>query len=190
MDADETGTYRWRYVENLYRNPAGLWRTLKFFSLIFAGVIVLGEIIVGFGEPIQEVKEVLSAYGIWVVFLALCYYVYAVIRGGHNTWDFAMDGNGVAACVVESGSKRVKAVNGLLHVLCGFCFIMSFVRRLSPPKDAYFPFASVRKIHPDRRNNAINVYIGHSRYLIFATNEHFGFVLNHITTHCREYLVK
>ena len=190
MKANELGVYRWEYTENLYRKPVGLGRTLKVFNWVFAGAVLLVQAVDGFGVTFSGFKAALITYGICVVFFALSYYIYAVIRGGRNMWHFAMDEEGMDVYLKESDSKRVKVVDGMLRFMAAFSLILSLVRRLSPPTDVHFPFVSVRKIHPDRRNDLIDVYVARSRYRVFVPNEHFDFVLNHITTRCNEYLVK
>ena len=182
MKADEIGVYRWGYSENLYGNPVGLWKSLKVFNWFFAGAVLLVQMVDGFGVTFSGFKAALITYGVGVTFFVLCYYIYAAIRGGRNMWYFAMNESGMAVHLKKSESKRVKAVDGMLQFMAAFSVILSLVRRLSPPKDVHFSFMSVRKTHPDRRNNSIDVFAGHNRYRVFIPDEFFDFVLNHITT--------
>ena len=193
MKPDENGVYRWRYAVNLYKNAGILWLLFKVFSWIFAGCMLFALWLGDFKISLIGVKWSLVGYAVMIAIVTLSYYIYALIQGGHYTWDFEMDEKGVNAVQAPNEAKRNKVLGLLVTVMgivTGNATQMGVGATVATRNGMYSQFESVGTIKVDRRHNTIHIRNGLFRNQIFVGGEDFDFVIEYIVARCPKAKVK
>lgn len=189
---DKNGSeLQWMYEFSFWRNPAILITVAKvllislFVPAIFMFVITLGD---GFGAAFGLASKIFG-YGILLMagLLAVAYLLIGLVYGGKYFVLFKMDDAGVSHIQLDKQYKKAQAL-GFLTALIGLSsgkLNVGGAGILAATKQSlYTSFKKVKSVKAVRSRNTIYVNESMTRNQIYAVNEDFDFVLEHILSHC------
>lgn len=186
---------QWMYEFSFWKNPVILITVAKvlFISLfvpaIFMFVITLGD---DFVEAFK-ISIMILGYGIIIMalLLAIAYPLLALRYGGKYYVLFKMDDEGVNHIQLDKQYKKAQAL-GFLTALIGLSIgnlttagagIMAATKQ-----SLYTSFKKVKSIKSVKARNTIYVNETMTKNQIYATNEDFDFVLEHIISKCPKHV--
>ena len=182
---------QWLYEFSFWKNPAIIITLTKvllisvLIPVLFMFLITLGD---GLGEALSIAGTILG-YGIplMAVLLGISYALVSLLHGGKYCVLFKMDDKGVYHIQLDKQFKKAQAL-GLLTTLVGLSggnLTAGGAGLMAATKQSlYTSFKKVKSVKAVRSRNTIYINESMTRNQIYAEDEDFDFVLDHILKHC------
>ena len=187
------GVYRWSYDVDLYKNPTILILLMKIFGFILFGIWLFVTMLSIFENGFLT-ADIVDSTGVFIVFslgfslfVALGYFVYAVMMGGKYCVLFEMDEKGVNHVQMPRQVKKAELI-GALATLAGAAAgnytAMGAGILAASRKSMYSDFSKVKsvEVYPGRDLLKVNELLGKNQ--VYAAKEDFDFVRDYIVSRC------
>lgn len=187
----EDGKYRWTHPYHMLKNPTIILTVLKIFGGIFlAGflIYIIATLKNGHADRIlADLKWWGVAILVFLVLLAISYFIVAAMYGFKYIVKFTMDENGVLHEQIPEQAKKAKklgAVVAAAGAIGGNIGRVGQGAMVAAHTSLASDFKVVRKVKPLKKLNTIKVSEPFAKNQIYTTPEDFDFVLNYILEHC------
>ena len=186
------GKYRWTYEVSLLKNPMIFLLVWRIFFFIFLGIfamILFFDFIDGrmVGDRLlSDLKIMGIVFAVMTGVVGLGYLLYAAMMGGKYIVDFEMDDVGVNHIQTPkqaAKAKKLGAVTAAAGAASGRASVFGAGMN-AQRTEMYSEFSAVRKVKLCPRRHLIKVNGLLSRNRVFAADEDFAFVRDHIISHC------
>ena len=188
------GFYRWRYDLNLLKDPSVFFMVWRIFFFIYIGVFAVTNIadFIRFDDfyPERLLYNLRFLGWVFVVMNAviiLGYLLYALIMRGKYCMEFAMDEKGIFNVQISSQSKEACVISAhtFLVALAHGSLTAAGIGMNSIRSEMYSDFNKVTSIKAHKKRNLIMVNSKLSHNRIYCKQEDFDFVLDYITSNCK-----
>lgn len=182
---------QWVYEFSFWKNPAILITAAKvmLIALLVPAIFMLGITILDDVGEAFNIFSMILGYGLiaMTVLLLLAYILLALHYGGNYYVLFKMDDEGVNHIQLDKQYKKAQAL-GFLTTLIGLStgnLAASGAGLMAATKQSlYSSFKKVKSVKAVKSRNTIYVNESLTKNQIYASNEDFDFVFEHIVNRC------
>ena len=188
------GFYRWRYDLNLLKDPSVFFMVWRIFFFIYLGVFAVTNIVdfIRFDDFYPErllynLRFLGYTFIGMNVLIILGYLIYALIMRGKYCMEFAMDEKGILNIQISSQAKDSCVVSGHTFMIAlekGSLTAVGIAIN-SARSEMYSDFSKVTSVKAYKKRNLIKVNSKLSHNRIYCKQEDLDFVLDYITSNCK-----
>lgn len=185
------GKYHWYYEFKLLKNPTILFVVWKIFFWIGVGMWLFLSLLGLFeGDSLAELWPLTKGFAIgivaFMVFVALCYFIYAAIQGFKYCVMFEMDEETIVHQQMPKQFKKAQAVS-LLLILAGMAAknpgAVGQGMLAGSRSTMVSSFSHVKSLEIFRKRNVIKVNERLNKNQVYAYDADFEFIEDFIKAH-------